>query len=83
MAPLQQEQKPSFQVVNLDRIEVVNLDRTGVVNLDRSRVVSLNRTGVVNYTGFSNLDHNKFKCTCNLKIDRESNKLEFTMFDPK
>jgi hypothetical protein len=53
MAPLQQEQKPSFQVVNLDRTEVVNLDRTGVVNLDRSRVVSLNRTGVVNYTGFS------------------------------
>ena len=55
MAPLQQEQKPSFQVVNLDRTEVVNLDRTGVVNLDRSRVVSLNRTGVVNYTGFSTL----------------------------
>ncbi|MBK6860839.1 MAG: hypothetical protein IPG95_11260 [Saprospiraceae bacterium] len=54
MAPLQQEQKPSFQVVNLDRTEVVNLDRTGVVNLDRSRVVSLNRTGVVNYAGFSN-----------------------------
>ena len=46
MAPLQQEQKPSFQVVNLDRTEVVNLDR--------SRVVSLNRTGVVNYAGFSN-----------------------------
>ncbi|MEI2695690.1 MAG: T9SS type A sorting domain-containing protein [Saprospiraceae bacterium] len=55
MAPLQQEQKPSFQVVNLDRTEVVNLDRTGVVNLDRSRVVSLNRTGVVNYTGFSTI----------------------------
>ena len=63
MAPKQQEQKPSFQVVNLGRpgvvnlirSEVVNLDRTGVVNLDRSRVVSLNRTGVVNYTGFSSI----------------------------
>jgi len=53
MAPKQQEQKPSFQVVNLDRSEVVNLDRPGVVNLDCSGVVNLNRPWVVNFTGFS------------------------------
>lgn len=55
MAPLQQEQKPSFQVVNLDRTTLVNLDRTEVVNLRRIGVVSLNRTGVVNYPGFSTM----------------------------
>lgn len=55
MAPKQQEQKPSFQVVNLDRSEVVNLNRFGVVNLGRSGVVSLNRSRVVNFTVFSTL----------------------------
>ena len=58
MAPLQQEQKPSFQVVNLDRTEVVNLDRIQVVNLDRTGAVSLNRSRVVNFTGFSTKGYN-------------------------
>jgi hypothetical protein len=53
MAPLQQEQESSFQVVNLGRTALVNLDRSEVVNLNRTRVVNENRTRVVNLTGFS------------------------------
>ncbi|MEI2696183.1 MAG: hypothetical protein V9E90_14025 [Saprospiraceae bacterium] len=60
MAPKQQEQKPSFQVVNLGRPGVVNLIRSEVVNLDRPEVVSLNRPRVVNFTGFSKLKNNPY-----------------------
>lgn len=52
MAHLQQWQKLSFQLVNLDRRGVVNLIRPDLVNLDWRSLVRLLRRWVVNYTGF-------------------------------